>query len=161
MKYTLFAIAFALSSTLAIARDSSSGCGPGWYILPDNSLVSSALRAVTNTITWPISTLGMTVGSSNCTQHKLVLKEKETLYFATQNYYELMRESALGGGEFMGAYFSTIGCHSGIEAHFSKLIQQNYNQIFHTKSDKPEDLVEETFKIILEDSELSQSCSLS
>lgn len=160
MKKLILLIALVFSSTLAIARDSSSGCGPGWYLMTDTSLVSSALRAVTNTITWPVSTIGMTVGSSNCTRHKLVLKEKETLYFATQNYFELMRETALGGGEFMGAYYSTIGCESQNQAHFSELIQKNYQQLFQDKAVSPEDLVIETYKIILEDPTLSSSCSL-
>ena len=148
-----------LIPSFAWSRDSSSGCGPAWYILPENSLVSSALRAVTNGITWPISTIGMTVGSSNCTQHKLVLKEKESLYFATQNYHELWREGSKGGGEFIAAYYSTLGCQANKEQHFSSKIQQHYQTLF-SEHQSPEGFLLETYKIILLDPELTQYCSL-
>ena len=84
----LFILATVISGT-AYGADGSSGCGPGWYILKDNSLVSSALRATTNGILVPVVTLGMTFGTSNCSKHKIVKKEKESLHFVTMNYFEL------------------------------------------------------------------------
>ena len=52
----------------------------------------------------------MTFGMLNCTQHKLVLKEKESLDFATMNHYELKRDVARGTGEYLSAFGETMGC---------------------------------------------------
>jgi hypothetical protein len=159
-RFWLLCVALLLSFN-ATARDGSSGCGPGWYVLQDNTLVSSALRATTHGILWPSTTLGMTLGASNCTKHRIVEAEQETLYFATQNYFELMRESSIGGGEFISTYYSTIGCHPHLEQHFSKLVQAQFEQLFPEGETRPEQLVEETYKVIFSDADLTHACSLS
>src|SRR4051794_31289808 len=109
MKLLRFAALLAsFVSIQAFAMDGSSGCGPGWYLLKDTSIVSSALRATTNGILFPVYTFGMTFGTSNCTQHKLVLKEKESLYFATHNHFELKGNIAKGDGEYLSAFATTM-----------------------------------------------------
>ena len=112
----VFVTLFSLS---AIAKDSSSGCGPAWYILKKKSILSSALRITTNGILFPFVTLGMTFGTSNCTKHSLVKTEQKTLYFVTQNYFELKGETAKGKGDFLTAYGKTIGCNSEDLPYFS------------------------------------------
>lgn len=153
----LIALVFSFS---AIARDGSSGCGPGWYVMKDNSLVSSALRATTNGFLFPTVTVGMTIGTSNCTRHKLVLKEKEAIHFATHNSFELIREAAMGEGEFLSAYYATLGCVDTNKAHFSKLMQTHFQDLFRDLKIQPEDFVLETYKVILNDEALTISCSL-
>lgn len=149
-----------LFSTQVLARDGSSGCGPGWYVLQDNSLVSSALRATTNGMLFPSVTIGMTLGTSNCTKHKIVLKEKETIHFATNHYYELRREIGLGGGEFFENYYATIGCQPELESHFAQLIRKEYEKVFQSTEVQPERLVEESYRVILSDPQLTHACSL-
>ena len=92
----LFLALTLFGSCSLFAADGSSGCGPGWYLFKENSLVSSAFRATTNGILFPSVTFGMTFGTSNCTQHKLVLKEKESLHFVTENYFEVQADMARG-----------------------------------------------------------------
>lgn len=159
-KYFIGFLFCALFSINALASDGSSGCGPGWYIFKDNSLVSSALRATTNSLLFPISTIGMTVGTSNCTQHKLVLKEKESLYFATQNYFELKGQIAKGQGEYLSAFASTMGCPSSAQTLLNNRLRSNYESIFPKNKVDAEKVLLEVYKTILSDERLTAQCSL-
>ena len=47
MKKVLIALFFLNFSLVSFAKDGSSGCGPGWYIAKDKSILSFALRATT------------------------------------------------------------------------------------------------------------------
>ena len=142
------------------AKDSSSGCGPGWFLFKKNSLVSSALRATTNGVLFPFVTLGMTFGTSNCTKHSLVKTEKKTIHFVTHNVFEIKSEAARGSGDFLKSYAKTIGCQSDVYDYFSSKLQDQYENIFKEKSTN-EDIIVETYKVILTDKRLTYSCSLS
>lgn len=157
--FLFFLAAFAVPPT-ALAADGSSGCGPGWYILQENSIVSSALRATTNAILFPVVTLGMTFGTSNCTQHKLVLKEKQSLHFATMNYFELKSETAKGDGEYLSAFASTMGCPSAVQARLNRKLREGYATVFPKGQVDPEKTLLEVYKTILSDRELTTQCSL-
>lgn len=143
------------------AADSSSGCGPGWYLLKDNSLVSSALRATTNSVLFPVTTIGMTIGTSNCTQHKLVLKEQESLHFATMNHYELKNEIAKGQGEYVSAFADTMGCPASAQKQLNNSLKSNFKNIYRGSEVNPSSVLLEVYKVILSDKELTRQCSLS
>ncbi len=157
---TVLALFTALVSPQTFAADGSSGCGPAWYILKENSLVSSALRATTNGILGVTVTIGMTFGTSNCTQHKIVLKEKESLYFATQNHFELKTDIAKGGGEYLSAFATTMGCPSSAIPRLNDRIRSNFSQMYTPADINPEKTVLEAYKTILSDPELTRECSL-
>ncbi len=149
---------FLVSSTMA--RDGSSGCGPGWYVFKKNSLVSSSLRSTTNGFLAPSVTFGMTFGTSNCTKHSIVKTEKKTIHFVTHNIHEIKAEAAKGSGDFLSAYAKTIGCKSEDHKYFSSKLKNNYNEIFKNKASN-EKVIVETYKVILSDKRLLYSCSLS
>lgn len=155
------ALVSGLFSFQAFAADGSSGCGPGWYLFKENSLLSSALRATTNAVLFPVTTIGMTVGTSNCTQHKLVLKEKESLHFATMNHFELKNEVAKGQGEYLSAFASTMGCPAQAQRHLNQSLQKSFKNIYPGSEVAPSNVLIEVYKVILSDRELTQQCSLS
>lgn len=161
-KWTIFvAMMVSLATPMAaMAMDGSSGCGPGWFILKDNSLVSSALRAITNGVLFPVSTIGMTVGTSNCTQHKIVMTEQQSLHFATQNFYELKGEAARGEGAYLQAFAQTIGCGKSARVLFGQRLQSHYGEVFK-ETRRPEQMLENVYKVILSDDSLTRQCSLS
>ena len=150
MRFLLLAVFLVtgMTSTQALASDGSSGCGPGWYIFKETSLVSSAFRATTNGILVPVVTLGMTFGTSNCTQHKIVLKEKESLYFATQNHFELKTDIAKGGGEYLSAFATTIGCPASAQGRFNEKMRSGYSRVYPNRQVNPEQVLLETYKTI-------------
>jgi Protein of unknown function (DUF3015) len=162
MKLKLIGILFfTIFSTQAFAgNDGSSGCGPGWYILKDDSLLSSALRFTTNMILFPVSTIGMTFGTSNCTQHKLVLREKESLYFATMNQYELKRDIAKGQGEYLSAFAETMGCPMSAQSRLNDHLRSSYSTVYPTSEVQPDKVLLQVYITILSDSELTGKCSL-
>lgn len=161
MKTRLLFVLFALFvSAPALAADGSSGCGPGWYIMQENSLVSSALRATTNGILFPVVTLGMTFGTSNCTQHKIVLKEKESLYFATMNHYELKADVAKGQGEYLSAFAATMGCPATAQSRLNDRLRSNFSKVYPDSKVNPEGVLLEVYKTIFSDTELTDKCSL-
>lgn len=159
MKKVLLIISLLFSFTV-MAKDGSSGCGPGWYIFKKNSLVSSALRFTTNAALVPLVTLGMTLGTSNCSQHKLVKTEKESLKFATENYYEIAADAARGEEQFLDSFASTIGCKKDSQKVFNQKMQKNLGKYFQPSKVNPEELLKQTYIFILQDKELVQSCSL-
>jgi hypothetical protein len=131
-------VAVALSAAAPVlAADGSSGCGPGWYVFKDNSLVSSSLRSTTNGFLFPSVTIGMTLGTSNCAKHKIVMKEKESLHMATMAYHDLMIQVASGRGEHLAAFAHTLGCDWRAQDEFNRVMQANYQTLFPGTSDDP------------------------
>ena len=159
MKKIIIITTFLLSFS-ALAGDGSSGCGPGWYLFKKNSLVSSALRATTNAALFPFVTLGMTLGTSNCSKHQIVKTEQESLKFVTENYYEIATDAAKGEGDFLTSLASTIGCKKEDISIFGKKLKSNLQKIYDANQANPERMLKETYLIILNDKRLLQSCSL-
>jgi hypothetical protein len=142
-----------------MAMDGSSGCGPGWYLLKDNSLVSSSLRNTTNAVV-PVATSGMTSGTSNCTKHSIVKTEEQSRHFVTHNYFEIKTEAAKGRGEYMTSLAQVIGCDSSVHKHFQNSLQKNFLKIFPLGKVQPDESLKEIYNTILSDDQLIQKCSL-
>lgn len=156
-KLILFIVLLTIPLT-AFSKDGSSGCGPGWYVAKDNSILSSALRITTNGILIPTVTLGMTFGTSNCTKHSIVKLEKERLKFATENYFEIAAETSKGSGKFLMAYGELMGCKSKHLVEFSRKMKRNFQKIFNDMEAKPESLIKQTYIIMLQDQSLRNAC---
>lgn len=158
MKFILICLGLLTLSFKTFAADGSSGCGPGWYIAKDNSLLSSSIRATTNGILLPTVTIGMTFGTSNCARHSIVKNEMEDLKFATENYFEIASDSSKGEGQFVTAYAELMGCHGKSIKTFKNKMKTHFSNLFNKSSINPEGLVKETYIIILKDKELLHNC---
>lgn len=158
MNKFILSLIFVLVSQMSFAKDGSSGCGPGWYLLDDNSLISSALRVTTNAILFPTVTIGMTMGTSGCTKHSIVKNEKRNLKFATENYFEIAAESTRGGGHFLTSYGEMLGCKGVNNAKFKVEMQKNFHKIFPSLDANAENLLKETYILILNNESLRNSC---
>lgn len=125
MKLTKIAFLFAGSfvSIVGYAADQSSGCGLGWEVTQKNSLVSSSIRTTTNTFL--PNTFSMTSGTSGCTKHSIVQREKEQLYFVESNLEQLSIEVAQGSGEYLTSFASLMGCSAGSQ-DFAKVMQSQF-----------------------------------
>lgn len=144
----------------AAAADGSSGCGPGWYILKDNSLVSSAFRATTNGLLFPVYTIGMTVGTSNCTKHSIVLNEKKSLHLITMSFFEIRADIARGEGPHLRSLSTTLGCSEQATQPLGRALKDNYPALYAGSDADPEVTLTEVYKTIFSDSNLTQQCSL-
>jgi hypothetical protein len=157
MKKLILVLMF-LFQGLAMAADGSSGCGPGWFVLKKNSLVSSSLRATTNGILMPTTTIGMTLGTSNCSKHDIVKNEQKSLHFVTQNYFELKAEMAKGQGEFIDSFAHTVGCSANSQALLKSELKGSYREIFSKSSATAEEVLGNIYKTIFSRNDLAKSC---
>lgn len=157
LKYAMTAIiALTTICSTAQAEDQSSGCGMGWKVAPRNSLLSSTTRSFVN-LTFS-NTIGMTSGTSGCSKHSIVKKEKEAMYFAETNQGQLMIEMAQGQGENLRGLAAIMGClTSGIPA-FEKAVQNNYNQVFPTSETTPAKMLEGVRSVIGSDQTAARQC---
>ena len=161
------AAVFALSvvSTLVVVvpkargADSSSGCGPGWYLFKDVSLVSSTLRSTTNAVLLPTTTFGMTFGTSNCAQHKIV-DNNESVKFAALAYHDLVVQMAQGKGEHLAAFASTLGCPWQAQVEFNRAMQQSYERIVPSDAASPEAIVDQVRVELQARPQLARACSV-
>ena len=151
-------IAACLISPMALGKDSSSGCGPAWYVLKDNSLVSSFLRVITNGILSPVVTLGMTFGTSNCSKHSIVDNSKQSEHFAMVTFDNLRQDVAKGNGPFLDAYAETFQCSPDIAPQFRAHLQNHYSVIFDG-APEPQDVVERTKNVLQKSQQLAGLCS--
>ena len=118
----------SLGSNSAYAADGSSGCGVGWYIFKENSLVSSYSRSITNTFLG--NTFSMTSGTSNCAKHSIVYNEKRGLHFVESNADSLEIAIASGEGQFLQGFAESMGCPNTVTEEFATTLQSGYTQIY-------------------------------
>lgn len=156
MKKLLVIFAIAASATVATANDSSSGCGLGWEVFKETSLVSSLLRSTTNAVA--SNTIAMTLGTSGCAKHSIVDNKMESLHYAEANFHNLMVEMAQGQGQFVEAFAQTLGCQ-GAEKEFSSEIQKNYATI-SAASSSPANMLTSVQREVANNASLSLNCRI-
>ena len=129
MKKSLIALALLLAAGIVSAKDmtpdKSDGCGPGWYIYEDKTILGTSIRGTTNAII-PGQISGMTSGTSNCAQHDIVKADKLKLHYTANNYELIIAEMAAGQGEFLNEYARVLGCDAG---QFSEMAQRNLESL--------------------------------
>ena len=145
------------ASTTTFAKDSSSGCGPGWYIFKKNSLVSSFLREITNTFLYPFVTLGMTLGTSECSKHSIVKKDKDSLEFLAHNFDDIMLESSMGDGKFLTGFSKTFNCTSEEQIIFKAALKSNYKRLFTSDMMYPTNTLLNIIKIVRDENNICKA----
>lgn len=158
--FCVLALTTAFLTQAARAADGSSGCGPGWYIFKEQTIVSSVLRAVTNAVLFPLSTLGMTFGTSNCASHKLVEQRPEALELMTFAYHDLLIQSAQAEGAHLTAFTQALGCDWKVDAEVKAVLQANYPVLFPSDTTAPADVVLHAIEAVGAKPELAAACGL-
>ena len=105
------------------------GCGLGSMIFESNTKGSQILAATTNG-SFGTNTFGISSGTSNCTKGGVVAKNREQEAFVEVNMQSLEREAASGGGEYLAALGTLLGCDSGAQPEFFHVVQDNFDTIF-------------------------------
>ncbi len=105
MLKVLLAVLFTGSFAHAIG---DAGCGLGSLVITKNTKLMQVLAATTNAT--GIQTIGITLGTSNCSAHGLVKNDKQIQYFVEVNQAELTREMAQGHGEKLSTLAALNGC---------------------------------------------------
>ncbi len=155
MKKLLVVLAIVGTAAVSKASDSSSGCGLGWEVFKDRSLVSSLLRSTTNAIA--SNSIAMTLGTSGCAKHSIVENKLESLHYAEANFHNLMIEMAQGQGQYVEAFAQTLGC-KGAEKEFSQEIQKSYSTVFANPT--PANMLLSVQKEMANNASLSMNCKI-
>jgi len=146
----------AILSTAAFAGDSSSGCGMGWEVAKDQSLLSSATRSIVNATF--SSTIAMTLGTSGCAKHSIVQNEAKGIHFAEANLNQLAIEMARGNGEYVTSFSEVFGCQNS--RAFGSMVQANYETVLPTEKTSGVELYNNVKAQIKNNAALSATCSL-
>lgn len=145
-----------LMTSTSFAADSSSGCGVGWMVFKDNSLVSSFFRAATNATF--LNTVAMTFGTSGCAKHSIVMNDKSGIHFVEANQHQLVVEMAKGRGEYVSAMGYVLGCRN-LDL-FSAKARSNYNNIFSKDQMSASEIYQNIKNSVKADKDLSLSCNV-
>ncbi len=149
------ALMFIAAPFAAHADDDSSGCGVGWMVFKEKSLVSSSLRATTNATF--LNTIAMTFGTSGCAKHKIVQQDKASQHFAEVNGQQLMQDMARGEGEYLNAFAGTLGCKN-VQA-LGQATQKNFMYLYPHAQVPASQVVEGSKLMVLADESLAKSCA--
>jgi len=120
-KMWLVALIVLTTSLSTYADDTSSGCGYGWTVTKNKTLLGSSIRSSVNAVA--SNTIAMTMGTSGCEKHEIVIKDREQEYFTEINYENIVAEMAQGQGEYLTTFANVLGCRN-VEA-FSNTAQAN------------------------------------
>lgn len=140
----------------AFSQDTSGGCGLGWAVTKRMSLLSSSIRATTNS--YLPNTFSMTSGTSGCAKHSIVKNDEKAVIFAVNNYDSLMVEMAEGRGEYLQSFAQSLGCRDSKFGRFSTLIQSRYNVIAADPAGDGINLYKAVRGAVQEDPVLSLDC---
>lgn len=151
-------VALIFGVAASFAEDKSSGCGLGWQVSKDKSLVSSSIRATTNNLFY-LNYFGMTSGTLGCAYHSIVLNDKKSLHYAEANYNNLQVEMAEGRGETLATFAEVMGCHDSSIPAFNARVQSSYQKLFDGANDSPAVLIERVRQEIQSDASLASACA--
>lgn len=146
MKRTLGWIAAALvgsagliAATVIPARAlGPSGCGLGSILIEKNHKVGQVVSSTLNG-SFGTQTFGISTGTSNCTTDGTLMGEKEQQAFAEANLENLERDMASGGGEYLAAFSTLLGCDPSLTPAVGEFAQANYGKTFPSESTSASD----------------------
>ncbi|MCB0422439.1 MAG: DUF3015 family protein [Bdellovibrionales bacterium] len=154
MKKLAIVVACALLPFSAFAADTGDGCGIGWEITKDRTLIATTTRGTTNAFVPP--TFGMTSGTIGCEQHAVAMNDQEAATYAYTNFDALKSEMAVGQGENLEAFAQTLGCSS---MDLGQATKANYGKIYKSGTTSPAEMVNNVKQLIKEDAVLASQCN--
>ena len=134
-------------------------CGPGPIIVKKSrGIIQQTLAISTNVTIFPIYTLAITMGTSDCTNDGILKREHEQSEFVAWNLENLSRDIARGRGSHVAALAGLMGCRPALYPDFARLAQANYERLFPVQERRADDLLVELKREMASDPVLSAGC---
>lgn len=153
----LGAVALAIPSS-AVAQDYGlAGCGLGSIVFGGDAGMIQVLAATTNG-TSASQTFGITSGTSNCTDGGAVAKADEKKAFVEVNYAQLSRDAAKGGGEYLAAFATLMGCKVDSHQQLFIVSQATHEQLF-SRSASPDHVIQGFRALVSSNEDLANACT--
>ncbi|HAH08163.1 MAG TPA: hypothetical protein DCM05_16835 [Elusimicrobia bacterium] len=137
---------------------SYAGCGLGAVIWGKNNNRAVQTLATTTNSTFYSQSLGITSGTSECTDGGVAKKEMAREIFVAANLKDVTREMAAGQGEFVTALGTLSGCTQNVLPDFLRAVQNHYQTIVPTATTEARQIVHGLDNVIAHNAILSESC---
>ena len=128
LTFTLMAL-LLLGATPALA-DNDAGCGLGTMLWEGKSGTVFKLFASTTNGWLGTQTVGITLGTSGCSQGGVVTAEHRLEMFLGSNVDQVARDMAVGEGETLDAIATILEIAPADRASFNALSQASFGEIF-------------------------------
>jgi hypothetical protein len=146
-KVLMFSIAvlFGAQAGLAMAAnpDTGPGCGLGKLAWAEykgqKEIAPQVLMATTNGT--GMNTIGISSGTSGCTNDGKIMSEHKTTVFASLNFEALSAEMAQGKGEHLTSLATLMGVPADRHAEFFAMTQERYTSLVQAGEASPVALV--------------------
>jgi hypothetical protein len=135
------------------------GCGLGALIFgPVNTPGAQVLAATTNA-TFGSQTFGISSGTSNCVSGGVVALDREQTAFAEVNFTDLKHDMASGGGQYLSAFGTLLGCSDATQPALARMMQARYETLLPSDRTTPVELIEAVHAQIGADPQLAVGCT--
>lgn len=116
------------------------GCGLGSMVIEDPSKWAQVGAAFLNGT--GMQTIGITFGTSNCTEDGVATAAREKDAFIEANYADLRREVVVGNGAYLSSLASLYGCKGEAALSFGHALQKNQEQVLKASSTEASSVIE-------------------
>jgi len=127
---------------MAVGKHPMGGCGLAYMLFSsqDNGKTMQILAGTTNNI-YGTQTLGITSGTSGCTQDGVVAKAKELEVYIAVNMDNLRHDIARGEGSYVNALAALLEVSKDKTPQFAAYLHSKYSDIFPTSDVTPSQLI--------------------
>ena len=126
----LFAAALMIAAGSSAMAQNNVGCGWGSAVFNGQRGVAPQVLAATTNGTSGNQTVGITFGTSGCTQDGVVSSSWKISMFIDGTRVALARDAAAGQGENLDALAVVMGVSADDRAAFAAAIKSNFSTVF-------------------------------
>src|SRR3989344_1514294 len=137
------------------AADASGSCGVGSKLFENQRGIAPQVLAMTTNGTF-FQTIGVTLGTSGCTQDGVVKSNWKTAMFIDGNKTKLASDMSPGSGETLESLAKLIGIQDQHKAAFFQATKDNFSRIFATDNVATDQVVASLKQVLAADSVLAQ-----
>lgn len=154
----LIVVAF-IAFVPAVQAGDSVGCGLGSMAFEgQRGMFPNILAATTNSISGN-QTFGISSGTLGCDANDTVQRDAAQREFVAVNFDNLSEEMAQGGGAYVEALGSLMGCSSEAAPAFAAFSQRNYGTLFAAPETTPAAFLDGLKQGMANDAQLSAGCT--
>lgn len=148
-------VVLALPALASAGTYGMAGCGLGAVVFKDEPGMVQIVAATLNNSIVP-QTSAITTGSMECTEGAATADASQKLFMRT-NRAHVMRDAAVGQGEYVATWATLLGCEASAHPAFFEMSKKHHSELF---ADASEDKTLDAFrKAISADATLASQCA--
>ena len=144
--------------SVAAHADAAGGNGCGWgnMLFEGQRGMAPHFLATTTNGTSGNATFGMTSGTNGCDTSVKLGYGGRSMLAMTGMLDNIAEDMAQGQGEALDAYATLLGVEKADRAHFAKITQENFAQIFSAPDGTGEQVLANTLDVMSRDQQLAR-----